>query len=202
MLAASQSTASSTLVSAASDLLGSAAGAVGEVGDAARFGVGDAAGASADAGAAANGDGVAGSGDGGADEKGPGGPLDAIIAIGVLIKGSTMHFEYISDAVTHGLMRVQLDTGLPVVFGVLTCLTEGQARVRAGLPESATDEEKEGAGGDETETEATGRRIAERAMGKGGHYAEQGHNHGVDWGQAAVEMAVKRKAWGEGRFVD
>jgi 6,7-dimethyl-8-ribityllumazine synthase len=51
-------------------------------------------------------------------------PFDAIIAIGALIKGSTMHFEYISDAVSHGLMRVQLDTGCAVVFGLLTLLTE------------------------------------------------------------------------------
>lgn len=59
--------------------------------------------------------------------------FSAVIAIGVLIKGSTMHFEYIADAVSHGLMRVQLDTGVPVVFGVLTCLTEDQALERAGV---------------------------------------------------------------------
>lgn len=46
-----------------------------------------------------------------------------------------MHFEYISEAVTHGLMRVQLDTGIPVVFGVLTALNEEQALARAGLGE-------------------------------------------------------------------
>ncbi len=44
-----------------------------------------------------------------------------------------MHFEYICDAVTHGLMRVQLDTGVPVIFGVLTALTDDQALERAGL---------------------------------------------------------------------
>ena len=44
-----------------------------------------------------------------------------------------MHFEYIADAVSHGLMRVQLDTGVPVVFGVLTTLTDEQAMVRAGI---------------------------------------------------------------------
>lgn len=59
--------------------------------------------------------------------------FSAVIAIGVLIKGSTMHFEYISDAVSHGLMRVQLDTGVPVVFGVLTTLTDDQALERAGM---------------------------------------------------------------------
>lgn len=61
------------------------------------------------------------------------GAFDAVIAIGVLIKGSTMHFEYIADAVSHGLMRVQLDTGVPLIFGVLTCLTDDQALDRAGL---------------------------------------------------------------------
>ena len=58
---------------------------------------------------------------------------DAVIAIGCLIKGSTMHFEYICDAVSHGLMRVGLDTKTPVIFGVLTCLTEEQALQRAGV---------------------------------------------------------------------
>ncbi|KAI9782276.1 MAG: hypothetical protein M1816_001938 [Peltula sp. TS41687] len=58
--------------------------------------------------------------------------FDAIIAVGVLIKGETMHFEYIADAVAHGLMRVQLDEAVPVVFGVLTVLSEEQAWARAG----------------------------------------------------------------------
>lgn len=44
-----------------------------------------------------------------------------------------MHFEYICDAVTHGLMRVQLDTGVPVIFGVLTALNDDQALERAGI---------------------------------------------------------------------
>ncbi|KAG5517860.1 hypothetical protein PMAC_000314 [Pneumocystis sp. 'macacae'] len=59
--------------------------------------------------------------------------FDSVIAIGVLIKGETMHFEYISDSVSHGLMRVQLDTGVPIVFGVLTVLNKEQALVRAGI---------------------------------------------------------------------
>ncbi|KAF9511296.1 hypothetical protein BS47DRAFT_1395206 [Hydnum rufescens UP504] len=63
----------------------------------------------------------------------PSQPFDAVIAIGVLIKGATMHFEYICDAVSHGLMKVQLDSGVPVIFGVLTALTEDQALDRAGL---------------------------------------------------------------------
>ncbi|KAJ1731296.1 lumazine synthase [Coemansia sp. Benny D160-2] len=83
------------------------------------------------------------------------GPFDAVICVGVLIKGSTMHFEYIADAVSHGIMRVGLDTGVPTVFGVLTCLTDAQALQRAGL-------------------------------GSG----PENHNHGADWGTAAVDMAL------------
>eukprot|EP00735_Rhodelphis_limneticus_P000782 TRINITY_DN11309_c0_g1::TRINITY_DN11309_c0_g1_i1::g.622::m.622 TRINITY_DN11309_c0_g1::TRINITY_DN11309_c0_g1_i1::g.622 ORF type:complete len:208 (-),score=22.83,sp/P50861/RIB4_YEAST/48.98/1e-39,DMRL_synthase/PF00885.14/7.8e-48 TRINITY_DN11309_c0_g1_i1:393-1016(-) len=57
--------------------------------------------------------------------------IDAVIGIGVLIKGETMHFEYISDHCTSGLMRVGLDSGKPVIFGVLTCLTHDQAVARS-----------------------------------------------------------------------
>ena len=61
--------------------------------------------------------------------------VDAVIAIGTLIKGSTMHFEYICQATSDGIMKVGLDTGVPVVFGVLTCLTIEQSLERAGLTE-------------------------------------------------------------------
>eukprot|EP00842_Homolaphlyctis_polyrhiza_P001056 jgi/Hompol1/1951/HPOL_005816-RA len=64
--------------------------------------------------------------------KAKGKPFDACISIGVLIKGSTMHFEYISEATSHGLMDVGLRSGTPVIFGVLTCLTKEQALQRAG----------------------------------------------------------------------
>lgn len=94
---------------------------------------------------------------------GASGPFDALIAIGVLVKGETMHFEYIADSVSQGLMRVSLDTGVPVIFGILTVLSEEQARARAGLEEGS-------------------------------------HNHGEDWGLAAVEMGVKRKAWASGKM--
>eukprot|EP01135_Chromosphaera_perkinsii_P010035 Nk52_evm70s1992 gene=Nk52_evmTU70s1992 len=59
--------------------------------------------------------------------------LDAVVTIGVLIKGETMHFEYISEAVSHGIMKLGIDSGVPVIFGVLTCLNENQAKDRAGL---------------------------------------------------------------------
>lgn len=59
--------------------------------------------------------------------------VDVVIPIGCLIKGSTMHFEYICDAVSSQLMSLQFTVGKPIVFGVLTCLTEEQALQRAGL---------------------------------------------------------------------
>lgn len=57
--------------------------------------------------------------------------FDAIVCLGCLIKGDTMHFEYIAEAVSHGIMAVSADTGVPVTFGVLTTLTEEQAAARA-----------------------------------------------------------------------
>lgn len=59
------------------------------------------------------------------------GTVDAIICCGVLIKGETLHFEYISDAVTKGIMDVNLGTMTPVVYGVLNCLDEDQVKKRS-----------------------------------------------------------------------
>jgi 6,7-dimethyl-8-ribityllumazine synthase len=64
---------------------------------------------------------------------------DAVVALGVVIRGGTPHFEYVCDAVTAGLTRVALDEGVPVGNGVLTCDTVAQAVDRAGLPGSAED---------------------------------------------------------------
>ncbi|MFW6774785.1 6,7-dimethyl-8-ribityllumazine synthase [Nocardioides sp. CPCC 205120] len=64
---------------------------------------------------------------------------DAVVALGVVIRGGTPHFEYVCSAATDGLNRVALDAGTPVGFGVLTCDTEAQALDRAGLPGSAED---------------------------------------------------------------
>ncbi|MEO9328541.1 6,7-dimethyl-8-ribityllumazine synthase [Gordonia aurantiaca] len=64
---------------------------------------------------------------------------DAVVALGVVIKGETPHFEYVCDAVTAGLTRVSLDESTPVGNGVLTVLTEEQAIDRAGLPGSKED---------------------------------------------------------------
>lgn len=76
-----------------------------------------------------------------------------------------MHFEYIADSVSQGLMRVQLDAGVPVIFGLLTVLDEEQGYARSGL-------------------------------------AGEGHNHGEDWGSAAVELGVKRSGWAKGEMLE
>ncbi|KZF00046.1 MULTISPECIES: 6,7-dimethyl-8-ribityllumazine synthase [unclassified Rhodococcus (in: high G+C Gram-positive bacteria)] len=64
---------------------------------------------------------------------------DAVVALGVVIRGGTPHFEYVCDAVTAGLTRVSLDEGTPVTNGVLTTNDEQQALDRAGLPGSFED---------------------------------------------------------------
>lgn len=64
---------------------------------------------------------------------------DAVVALGVVIRGETPHFDYVCDAVTQGLTRVSLDASTPVANGVLTVNTEHQALDRAGLPNSAED---------------------------------------------------------------
>ncbi|GAB5366678.1 hypothetical protein AAMO2058_001164200 [Amorphochlora amoebiformis] len=86
---------------------------------------------------------------------------DAVICIGCLIKGETMHFEYICENVSRGIMDLGLSSGKPVIFGVLTCLNEDQALARAGLANK-------------------GKKM---------------HNHGLDWGKTAVEMALLNKAY-------
>ncbi len=64
---------------------------------------------------------------------------DALVALGVVIRGDTPHFEYVCRAATEGLVRVSADTGVPIGFGVLTCDDEAQALDRAGLSDSAED---------------------------------------------------------------
>jgi 6,7-dimethyl-8-ribityllumazine synthase len=68
---------------------------------------------------------------------------DAVVALGVVIRGGTPHFDYVCDAVTAGLTRVALDSHTPVGNGVLTCDTEQQALDRAGLPDSSEDKGRE-----------------------------------------------------------
>ena len=64
---------------------------------------------------------------------------DAIIALGVVIRGETPHFDYVCDAATQGLTQVQLEYGVPIGFGLLTVDNEQQALDRAGLPNSNED---------------------------------------------------------------
>jgi 6,7-dimethyl-8-ribityllumazine synthase len=64
---------------------------------------------------------------------------DAVVALGVVVRGGTPHFDYVCRAATDGLSRVALDSGVPVGFGLLTCDTEEQALDRAGLQGSRED---------------------------------------------------------------
>ena len=64
---------------------------------------------------------------------------DAVVALGVVIRGDTAHFDYVCDAVTAGLTRVALDEETPVAHGVLTVDSLAQAHDRAGLPDSSED---------------------------------------------------------------
>ena len=64
---------------------------------------------------------------------------EVVIALGVVIQGDTPHFDYVCDAATSGLTRVQLDTSVPIGFGLLTVANEQQALDRAGLPGSKED---------------------------------------------------------------
>jgi len=70
---------------------------------------------------------------------------DAVVALGVIIRGGTPHFEFVSDAATSGLTQVALLTGKPVGFGVLTIDNEDQGIDRAGLPGSKEDKGAEAA---------------------------------------------------------
>ena len=71
------------------------------------------------------------------------GTHDAVVALGVVVRGGTPHFEYVCDAVTYGLTRISLDTRTPVGNGVLTTNDEQQALDRAGLPGSVEDKGRE-----------------------------------------------------------
>lgn len=67
------------------------------------------------------------------------GGAEAIVALGVVIRGGTPHFEYVCQAATAGLTEVAVTTGVPIGFGLLTCDDEAQAIDRAGLPGSSED---------------------------------------------------------------
>ncbi|BDZ51808.1 6,7-dimethyl-8-ribityllumazine synthase [Frondihabitans sucicola] len=84
---------------------------------------------------------------------------DAVVALGVIIRGGTPHFDFVSDAATAGLTRVALDTGKPVGFGVLTLDDEQQGLDRAGLEGSKEDK------GDEAASAAVQTVLTLRALG-------------------------------------
>ena len=86
---------------------------------------------------------------------------DALVALGVVIRGGTPHFEYVCQAATMGITDVSVRTGVPIGFGVLTCDTEQQALDRAGLPGS--DEDK----GHEAASAAVATVAALRAVARG-----------------------------------
>ncbi len=89
------------------------------------------------------------------------GRYDALVALGVVVRGGTPHFDYVCSAATEGLTRVSVDTGLPVGFGVLTCDDDQQALDRAGLPGSSEDK------GHEAATAAVATVMALRTAGAG-----------------------------------
>jgi len=84
--------------------------------------------------------------------------VDAVVALGVVIRGGTPHFDYVCSAVTVGLTEVSVRHSIPVGFGVLTCDTEQQALDRAGLPGSVEDK------GHEAATAAVATAVALRAL--------------------------------------
>ena len=83
---------------------------------------------------------------------------DAVVALGVVIRGGTPHFDYICQAATMGLTEVSVRTGVPVGFGVLTCDDEQQALDRAGLKGSSEDK------GHEAATAAVATAVTLRAL--------------------------------------
>ena len=70
---------------------------------------------------------------------------DAVVALGLVVRGGTPHFEYVCDSVTAGLTRVALDSGVPIGNGVLTCDTMEQAIARSGAPGTSEDKGGEAA---------------------------------------------------------
>lgn len=85
---------------------------------------------------------------------------DAVIAVGCIIRGDTPHFDYVAGAATDGLLRVSLDTGVPVVFGVLTTETLEQALERSGI-------DRANKGGEAADTAVEMARLCARRAGTG-----------------------------------
>ena len=88
---------------------------------------------------------------------------DALVALGVVIRGGTPHFDYVCQAATNGLNEVAISTGTPIGFGLLTCDNDAQARDRAGLADSKEDKGHEAA----TAAVATARTLRDWATTAG-----------------------------------
>jgi 6,7-dimethyl-8-ribityllumazine synthase len=73
------------------------------------------------------------------------GQFDAIVTLGLVLRGSTPHFDYVCQGATIGITNVMTETGVPIGFGLLTCDTEEQAFERSGLPGSKEDKGHEAA---------------------------------------------------------
>jgi len=71
--------------------------------------------------------------------------LDAVVTLGVVIRGGTPHFDYVCAATSHALAELSTRTGIPIGFGLLTCDTLEQALERSGLPGSSEDKGHEAA---------------------------------------------------------
>lgn len=88
---------------------------------------------------------------------------DALVALGVVIRGGTPHFDYVCQAATNGLNEVAINTGTPIGFGLLTCDNDAQALDRAGLADSKEDKGHEAA----TAAVATARTLRDWATTAG-----------------------------------
>lgn len=88
---------------------------------------------------------------------------DALVALGVVIRGGTPHFDYVCQAATNGLNEVAITTGTPIGFGLLTCDNDAQALDRAGLADSTEDKGHEAA----TAAVATARTLRDWATTAG-----------------------------------
>ncbi len=73
------------------------------------------------------------------------GQFDALVVLGLVLRGNTPHFDYVCQGATIGITNVATETGIPIGFGVLTCDTEQQAFDRSGLPGSTEDKGHEAA---------------------------------------------------------
>ena len=91
--------------------------------------------------------------------------FDAVVALGVIIRGGTPHFDYVCQAATDGLNRVALDTQTPVGFGLLTCDNDDQALDRAGLPHSREDKGYEATAAALLTAQTLGRISAQERLG-------------------------------------